>query len=475
MNSKLILANVATLLALTGVLVFGQGGGPLIPPGPPGVTMKTIQEAEPRIPLVPANAPFSLSTPGSYYLTGNVTTIDSDTVAISIGSDDVSVDLMGYSLIASGGSAGASAIHSAGNHRLVVENGRIIGNWRSAVSTGSSFDCRIENLQVEGQTEAGIIVSARSRVTGCHVTGGSGLLTNAGIWALGENNLRECRVQDADGDGYLLGDRCAVTECHAAGCGDDGFEATKHCTLVTCHAAGNGGNGFFLGEGGQLVSCQSNSNTLNGFFFANGSATDCVALSNTVDGFSATSATVTASIARSNGQGFDVDGVVSGCVAVENSGRGFEGASTFADCAAIENSTIGFRILGGGTCRGCRAQSNGTDGFFASGSDVSILECSATSNGASGIAINGSPGTPPTWIGHTAKVVGCYLGENSTFGLEHRIPHPSSGYTFNSVNAVAVKNVFSNNTSGSINASGAGVAPIQTPNTATNPFANLTK
>lgn len=49
---------------------FGQGG-PLNPSAPPGVTFKTLQEVEPRN-LIQA-IPFTITTPGSYYLVSNLT------------------------------------------------------------------------------------------------------------------------------------------------------------------------------------------------------------------------------------------------------------------------------------------------------------------------------------------------------------------------------------------------------------------
>jgi hypothetical protein len=65
--------HLAALGLLSTVLIqspaFGQGS--LTPPGAPAPTMKTLQQVEPRTPI--SSAPFTISQPGSYYLTTNLT------------------------------------------------------------------------------------------------------------------------------------------------------------------------------------------------------------------------------------------------------------------------------------------------------------------------------------------------------------------------------------------------------------------
>src|SRR5215831_14797408 len=71
---------------------FAQGS--LTPPGAPAPGMKTLTQLEPRTPI--ASAPFTISAPGSYYLTTNVSVSAGD--AITIATNNVTLDLRGFTI-----------------------------------------------------------------------------------------------------------------------------------------------------------------------------------------------------------------------------------------------------------------------------------------------------------------------------------------------------------------------------------------
>src|SRR4030095_6606576 len=67
--------------------------GPLTPPGAAAPTMKTLDQLEPRTPI--STLPFTISSPGSYYVTSNLTGVAGQH-GITINADNVTLDLGGF-------------------------------------------------------------------------------------------------------------------------------------------------------------------------------------------------------------------------------------------------------------------------------------------------------------------------------------------------------------------------------------------
>src|SRR5438046_4283287 len=111
---------LSVVAALAGV----ARGGPLDPPGPPA---STLPQVEPRTPI--SALPFTISQPGSYFLTQNLTA-NTGGDGITVLADNVTIDLNGFALTGIAGSASAiSEGGSAPPHSgWVVKNGSI-ENW----------------------------------------------------------------------------------------------------------------------------------------------------------------------------------------------------------------------------------------------------------------------------------------------------------------------------------------------------------
>src|SRR5438128_65952 len=110
----LALPLILSTLNYQGSTCFAQGS--LTPPGAPAPLFKTLQQIEPRTPI--SSAPFTISAPGSYYLTTNLT----GGTGITISANEVNLDLMGFRLV--GGTGNGIAV-SGGRTNLVIRNGTV--------------------------------------------------------------------------------------------------------------------------------------------------------------------------------------------------------------------------------------------------------------------------------------------------------------------------------------------------------------
>src|SRR5262245_34532613 len=122
-NCMLIVAGVVLPLSIVNSPLSARGQGSLTPPGPPAPMMKTLTQIEPRTPI--SSLPYIINTPGSYYLSTNLTSPGSGN-GITISSANVTVDLNGFTLQGVFGSN--DGLYVSGTYtNLVVRNGVVTG------------------------------------------------------------------------------------------------------------------------------------------------------------------------------------------------------------------------------------------------------------------------------------------------------------------------------------------------------------
>lgn len=153
------------LMLATLMPVFQLGAqGPLAPPpGPPAPVMKSLDEIEPRKPI--STVPFTLSQPGSYYLTTNLTVGTGEAIAITSG--NVTLDLNGFTIQSTAASANGYGIRiNGGLQNITIANGFIRGgvtNNGSGVFGGGGF---AHGIYSTAGTPVNVLVS-RVSVSGC--------------------------------------------------------------------------------------------------------------------------------------------------------------------------------------------------------------------------------------------------------------------------------------------------------------------
>jgi hypothetical protein len=121
------------------------------PPGPPGPTMKSLDQIEARIPIPGSTggSGYFIGQPGSYYLTGDIIVTNDNADGIDIDANNVTLDLNGYSVVSTRNlpqnTSGISA-NFVGLTNFTVRNGRVIG-WVYGVLSRANYS-DIEHLTI---------------------------------------------------------------------------------------------------------------------------------------------------------------------------------------------------------------------------------------------------------------------------------------------------------------------------------------
>lgn len=170
-NTLLLLLVLVALLALIGMVATGVRGGPLDPPGAPA---STLPQVEPRSPIPPVGwngtFPIVISQPGSYFFTRSLTgTLNAN--GIEITTDNVTVDLNGFTLTGAGNQSGIKVIGQRSG--LHIRNG-VVRTWDSGVEAwwagGEAVCSSVDHVTALGNV-FGIRMGFDSDITDCNASG----------------------------------------------------------------------------------------------------------------------------------------------------------------------------------------------------------------------------------------------------------------------------------------------------------------
>lgn len=293
------MARQQTVMAVVGgvgiavLIVAATHAGPLNPPaGPVAPTYKTLAEIEPRVAVQSlagdATALFVISQPGSYYLTGNVAGVAGKS-GIRIAASDVTLDLMGFTLVGPGIGSQQSGVHvplvgATTSTNITVRNGAL-RNWTYGVNGEYADNARLERLSTAGNSD-GLRLSRGGLITDCVSDGDAD-----GIETSGHTQVSRCVIRNSTANGIVVNtDQSLVTDCLVINPGNTGIvcggagivsrcaveSATFYGIQLTsfggqvsdCTSYGNGFHGIVVGTGATVV---GNTCRLNGGAVADGS------------------------------------------------------------------------------------------------------------------------------------------------------------------------------------------------------------
>jgi hypothetical protein len=330
MKTKLI-TQLAALLLLSTLnpqlsTVFAQGS--LTPPGAPGPTMKSLDQIEARTAITNTSSLVTISQPGSYYLTHNLTVSSGD--GIDINTNGVTLDLNGFTISSTAASAtGNGILLNSGLQNITVANGFIQGgvtNNGSGVYSGSGFGY---GIYYSGKFPVNVLMSKVS-VSGCLY---HGIYLNVGDSTVVES----CTVRTVGGYGIYAS---TIKSSSAIDCGS--------------HAI----------DGDQVADCRGISTS--GFGLYATTAQNCYGYSSGGSGLSASTAQNCYGQSSTSGTGLYAT-TAQNCSGFSTSGHGLYAYSSASDCYGYSSSGTGIYAYNAAFCTGSRPGGTAIQAIIANG------------------------------------------------------------------------------------------------------------
>jgi hypothetical protein len=165
---------------------------------------------------------------------------------------DITIDLNGFALIGTNGTAEGMTGGGTARRNISVRNGTV-RNWSTGVLLNGGGLARLEHLNVSGNSSHGMQMDAPAVVAGCSVirNGGHGIFTTSAVTV-----IRGCLISENGLDGIRVGPSSVVAENLCQGKASSG--STNAGIRATSNNTGIENNDVVFYENGVVVSGANN-------------------------------------------------------------------------------------------------------------------------------------------------------------------------------------------------------------------------
>ena len=200
-----------------------------------------------------SSLPFTISTSGSYFMDGNLTFNILTEDAITVNANNVTIDLMGFTLAGPGKtSGGMDGIDLSGNNNVTVINGTVrnFGGDGIKQDSATNHSTRILNMRVLNNGLSGIDIIGNHSYIADSISSNNG----SNGFSIGYSFV----------SGFLEGIGGHINRCIAWGNGLVGFRTGKS-SVVNDNVSYNNDTGFELGHGAVVTFNSAYENIRTGF------------------------------------------------------------------------------------------------------------------------------------------------------------------------------------------------------------------
>jgi len=306
--------------------------------------MKTLSEIEPRTPIT--NLPYTITIPGSYYVTTNLTA----STGITISTNDVTLDLGGFTL--GPGFSGPAISVPNPQRNLAIRNGVLDG---SGVRGTNAYNSLFEGLRESNSGGPGLLAGSNCVVSACSVSANY----SVGIGVGNNCTVKDCTVSGTSGFGIQALNSCVVADCTSYGNSSDGVNVGVGTGVRSCASYQNGGNGVTTSSNCTVIACTAtgNNGAEGGIYVGTGcTVKDCTANGNNADSASGIYASANCSVigcTTSGNNGYECNGIevvsyctVKDCTASGNNGEYGDGIYIIGVQNRIDGNNVGNCIYG---------------------------------------------------------------------------------------------------------------------------------